>query len=317
MADITVVILTFNEQMHIARALASVRSFATRVVVVDSGSTDQTARLAVEGGAEVFVNPFVNQAKQFQWALDNTGITTTWIMRLDADEVISKALAAEVGEKLPVTADDVVGMNLRRRHVFMGKWIRHGGRYPLRLLRIWRTGHGRVEDRWMDEHIFVWGGKTIDLDHDFSDVNLNDLSFFVDKHNKYATREAIEVINHRLGLFRHDETTESTGTSSQAALKRWIKEKIYNRIPFGISSSAYFVWRYVFQLGFLDGQAGLIYHFMQGFWYRFLVGAKVVELSQGIANLQDKGEILAELSRLTGYRLGPQTDDAAVRSHAG
>lgn len=313
MADITVVILTFNEQMHIARALASVRSFAARVVVVDSGSTDQTARLAEAAGAEVFVNPFVNQAKQFQWALDNTGISTTWTMRLDADEVISNALAAEISEKLPATADGVVGMNLRRRHIFMGKWIRHGGRYPLRLLRIWKTGHGRVEDRWMDEHIFVWGGKTIDLAHDFSDVNLNDLSFFVDKHNKYATREAIEVINHRLGLFPHDETTESTGTSSQAALKRRIKEKIYNRIPFGISSSAYVVWRYVFQLGFLDGQAGLIYHFMQGFWYRFLVGAKVVELTHGIANLQDKGEILAELSRLTGYRLGPRADDSATQ----
>jgi hypothetical protein len=195
----------------------------------------------------------------------------------------------------------VVGINLRRRHIWMGRWVRHGGRYPLIMLRIWRRGHGRVEDRWMDEHIAVTGGTTVSFEHDFSDDNLNDVSFFVQKHNLYATREAIEVLNQRLGLLARTQTVTAQSTSRQAALKRWVKDHVYNRIPFTVSAPAYFLWRYIAQLGFLDGRSGLTYHFLQAYWYRFLVGTKVMELERAVAHLKDKHEIAAELSRLTGH----------------
>ena len=224
-------------------------------------------------------------------------------MRLDADEFIEPDLAREIMECLPDLPSDVVGVNLDRKHIFMDRWIRHGGRYPLRLLRIWRHGHGRIEDRWMDEHIVVWGGRTVTFKGGFADWNLNDLTFFTDKHNKYATREAIDVLNQRLGLFPRDEALNAKSASWQASTKRWAKERIYNRLPFTVSTTLYFLWRYVFQLGFLDGRSGLIYHFLQGWWYRFLVGAKIMELEKAIAHLSDKREILAELSRLTGHDL--------------
>lgn len=299
--DLTVVILTFNEERHIARALDSVAALAPATLVVDSYSSDRTVEIATAHGATVLQHPFVNQARQFQWALDQAAISSTWIMRLDADEVISPELAAEIAARLPNLPADVVGVNLRRRHIWMGRWVRHGGRYPLLMLRLWRRGHGRVEDRWMDEHVLVWGGRTVTFDCDFSDHNLNDIGYFVDKHNKYATREAIEILNRRLGLGTADADVSVRSTSWQVATKRWIKLHLYNRIPFTVSAPAYFVWRYVFQLGFLDGRSGLTYHFLQGLWYRFLVGAKAMELEQAVSHLSDKREIASELSRLTGH----------------
>jgi hypothetical protein len=155
----------------------------------------------------------------------------------------------------------------------------------------------------MDEHMVVWGGRTVTFNGGFSDHNLNDLTFFTDKHNKYATREAIDVLNQRLNLFPRDEALNAESASFQASAKRFVKERIYNRMPFTVSALGYFLFRYIFQLGFLDGRSGLVYHFLQGYWYRFLVGAKLMELEQAIAHLTDKRDIAAELSRLTGHKL--------------
>ena len=302
---LAVVILTHNEECHISRALTSVAQIATEVFVVDSFSSDRTVELAQAQGATVLQNKFINYAKQFQWALDNAPITASWVMRLDADEVIEADLAARIRDELPRLPDDVVGINLKRKHIFLGRWMRHGGRYPLVLLRIWRRGHGRIEDRWMDEHMILWGGRTVTFDGGFADHNLNDLTFFTNKHNKYATREAIDVINERRRLFRRDVDLVAEEGSRQAAIKRWIKEKLYNRVPYQISTPAYFLFRMVFQLGFLDGKEGLVYHGLQGLWYRFLVGAKVQELEAAIAHIEDPAEIRAELRRLTGLAIDP------------
>jgi hypothetical protein len=248
-------------------------------------------------------NKFVNHAKQFQWALDTAPINSDWIMRLDADEIVESDLAAALGEKLPKLGPDVVGVNLNRKHIFLGRWIRHGGRYPLRLLRVWRRGRGRIEDRWMDEHMIVSGGRTVTIDGGFADHNLNDLTFFIDKHNKYATREAIDVLNQRLHLFERNRNVTKSISFRQASLKRMVKETIYNRVSFQFSVPLYFLYRYVFRLGFLDGIEGLIYHVLQAFWYRFLVGAKLFELQSAIAHLHDPQEIKAELHRLTGLKI--------------
>ncbi len=302
--SLTVVILTHNEAVHIARCLGSVRDFAGQVFVIDSGSSDDTVGIATGLGARVLQHPFKNQADQFQCALDTIETDADWIMRLDADEVIEPDLAERIRTELPLLPADVVGINIDRKHIFMDRFIRHGGRYPLTLLRIFRRGHGRIEQRWMDEHILVEGGRTVHFAGGFADHNLNDLTFFTDKHNKYATREALDVLNQRLQLFARDVALESDTVSRQAALKRWIKEKLYNRIPFTVSSLGYFLFRYVFQLGFLDGREGLVYHFLQGYWYRFLVGAKLMELERGIAGIEDKAAIRQRLEALTGHRLG-------------
>ena len=223
-------ILTHNESMHIQRSIESVQSIASEIFVIDSGSKDETVKIAEENGAVVLHHPFVNYAKQFQWALDNTPITADWIMRLDADEIIEQDLQQEIQEKLHSLPTNIVGVNLKRKHIFMNRWVKHGGRYPLVLLRIWRTGHGRIEDRWMDEHMVISGGETVTFNGGFADHNLNDLTFFTDKHNKYATREAIDVLNQKLNLFARDESLNTESASFQASIKRIGKEKIYNKI---------------------------------------------------------------------------------------
>lgn len=303
MSSLAVLILTHNEEQHIGRALDAVAPFATEIFVVDSSSTDRTVEIAQARGATVLSNPWTNYSKQFQWGLDNAPISAEWIMRLDADEIIEPDLAREIVAKLPTLGPDVAAVNLKRKHIFLGRWVRYGGRYPLILTRIWRRGQGRIEDRWMDEHIMIWGGRTVLFDAPFSDHNLNDLGFFTDKHNKYATREAVDVLNQRYGLFSQDVALKSDASSLQASLKRFVKERIYNKIPFPISTLAYFLYRYIFQLGFLDRREGFIYHFLQGYWYRFLVGAKILEFDRAIRNLPTVDEKRAELARLTKLKL--------------
>ena len=303
MTQVAVVILTYNEECHIERALTSVSMFAAQIFVIDSFSKDRTVEIAQSLGATVLQNRFVNQAAQFQWGIDNAPITADWILRLDADEIIEPDLAERIRRELPTLPADVTGINIDRKHIFMGRWVKHGGRYPLTLLRLFRKGYGRIEQRWMDEHIIVESGRMVHFAGGFSDHNLNDLTFFTDKHNKYATREALDVINQKYELFPRDVEVTAGAASRQAAFKRFVKERIYNRIPFPISTLGYFLYRYIVQLGVLDGREGLIYHFLQGYWYRFLVGSKILELERAIAGIESKDEKLKTLARLTGLRI--------------
>lgn len=301
--SLAIVILAYNESLHIRRALEHVRSFAREIFVIDSFSTDNTAELARAGGAIVLQHPFQNYARQFTWALENAPITADWVMRLDADEIVEADLVEEIRTKLPSLPADVTGINLNRKTIFQGKFIQHGGRYPLTLLRIWRRGKGRIEDRWMDEHMYLTEGRAVTFKGGFSDYNLNDLTFFTAKHNSYASREALDALNQRLRIFEPQLALTRESTAKQAKVKRFLKESIYNRLPFEISAFLYFFFRYVVQLGFLDGRAGLIYHFLQGFWYRFLVGAKLRELQHAIEEAPSDEERRAVLARLSRQNL--------------
>lgn len=273
---ITSVTLTFNEERHIARALASVREFAQRAIVVDCGSTDSTAAIARDCGAEVLVNPWRNHATQFNWALDQLAGDTEWVLRLDADEVVSPELAAQIAARLPTLDDTVDGVVVSRRMTFLGRPIRHGGVFPVRVLRLFRHGRGRCENRWMDEHILV-PGRTVELKGEILDDNLNSLSWWIEKHNAYASREAVDLLNLEHRFMLHD-TVASLGGGGQAGAKRWIKERVYARLPGGARAFAYFFYRYLLRFGFLDGREGLAFHVLQGFWYRYLVDAKLFEV---------------------------------------
>jgi glycosyltransferase involved in cell wall biosynthesis len=298
--SIAVVILTFNESIHLPRALECVHTFATEVFVIDSFSTDDTLEIATKSGAQVLQHPFQNQARQFQWALDNAPITSEWVMRLDADEIVEADLAQEIRTRLPNLPAEVTGVNLNRKTIFQGKFIRHGGRFPLMLLRIWRRGKARIEDRWMDEHIYLTEGRATNFKGGFADDNLRDLTYFTAKHNLYAGREAVDALNQRLHLFEPQVALTRESTATQAKIKRFLKESVYNRLPFEISAFLYFFFRYVIQLGFLDGRPGLIYHFLQAAWYRFLVGAKLREMELAAKRAttdDDRRAVIARLSR--------------------
>lgn len=276
MLDLTVIILTRDERMHIARCIENVRPIARRILVIDSGSTDGTQEIAKSLGAEVIGHAWPgNQAAQFNWALDNLKIDTEWILRLDADEYLLPELVAELRETLPSMPADVTGVVFKRRHIFMDRWMRHGI-YPVKILRLFRTGQGRYEQRLMDEHVVLSGGSEHECDNDFCDHNLNNLSWFCKKHVDYAVREAAELLDLEYGL--SPRQTEGH-LSDQAGAKRR-KKHAYARKPLFWRSAAYFLYRYFLKGAWRDGKEGFIFTFIQGWWYRTLVDAKVYEIKR-------------------------------------
>ncbi|MGM9648313.1 MAG: glycosyltransferase family 2 protein [Eubacteriales bacterium] len=284
MTDLTVIILTKNEEKNIEKCIRSLKDLPRRVVLIDSGSTDSTADLARSLGAEVVEHPFESHAAQFNWALENIRLDTEWVMRLDADEELLPELVTELTERLPALEQRVTGMILRRRVYFLGRWLKHGGKYPELLLRIFRRGHGRSEMRQMDEHLVVLDGETVTSKCDFLDNNQKSLEWWIAKHNWYSNKEVLDC------LVSGDEDAVDGGSSSgQARAKRVIKKHGYYKLPRFFRAHLYFIYRYYFRLGFLDGKEGKIYTFLQAYWYRFLVDAKLYECEKlGIAPEEQK-----------------------------
>lgn len=294
---IAVIILTFNESKHIGRCVQNLRQVSDDIYVIDAYSTDDTVAIAESYGAKVFQNKWVNYADQFEWAFKNCGITAPWLMRMDADEYLEPALIEEINNRMLEIPEDVAGIYLKRKVLFKGKWIRHGGFYPHILMRIWRNGQGSLERRMMDEHIVVSGGRTIMFKENMVDYNLNSIHWWVNKHNNYAIKEMADLMNIKYRFFETDERLLNSETSnSQAKRKRILKEKVYSSLSPGIRASLYFFYRFIIRLGFLDGYRGFIFHFMQGYWYRLLVDVNVKEFEQKL-NGDNSRERLAEVLR--------------------
>ncbi|WP_347841433.1 glycosyltransferase family 2 protein [uncultured Draconibacterium sp.] len=285
MANISVIILTYNEEKHIERCIENVKPFGQDIIIVDSYSTDKTIEIAKTMGAKVYLHKWPgNQAKQFNWALENLSINSEWILRLDADEYLLPELVKEIKVKLENIQSNVNGIVFKRRHIFLGKWMKRGT-YPVKLLRLFRQDKAVCEQRWMDEHIQLVEGKMIEFEHDFVDHNLNNLSWFLQKHIGYSIREAIDLLDIELNLF--GKTDCEAKLSEQAAAKRRKKLK-YAKQPLFWRSFAYFVYRYFFTLGFLEGKEGFLWHFLQGWWYRTLVDAKVWEIKKACGTDKEK-----------------------------
>jgi glycosyltransferase involved in cell wall biosynthesis len=278
MLGITAVILTYNESIHLERCIQSLNSIAEKIVVVDSFSTDNTVDIARRLGAQVLQNPWVNHGVQFNWALDQLNIKDEWILRIDADEYLSKNLIEEIKIKLPLANPDVEGFFVNRKILFQGKKLNFGGLGGTKVMRIFRHGKGRSETRLQDEHIIIHG-KSGYLQGSLVDQNLQSISWWISKHNRYASNEAMELL--KLKYQKDDQEKMINSVQfSQVAFKRWLKENIYVRVPLGIRAFIYFIFRYIFLLGFLDGIQGFTFHFLQGFWYRYLVDLKIAEVER-------------------------------------
>ena len=290
MIDVTVIILTFNEEQHIKRCLENVNLFAKTVYVIDSYSTDNTVAIAESMGATVVQNKWPgNQAEQFNWALQNIEIDTEWILRLDADEYLLPELVEELKTRVPSLDENITGITFKRRHIFLGRWMKRGT-YPVMILRMFRTGKAVCEQRLMDEHIELLQGESITFENDFVDENLNNLSWWANKHVGYAVREAAELLDIEYNITGNDSGERHL--SEKTLQKRKLKLK-YAKKPLFWRSFAYFIYRYFFKLGFLEGKEGFLWNFMQGWWYRTLVDAKIFEIKKACGN--DKEKIIAHL----------------------
>ena len=306
--DITTIILTYNEEIHIQRCLENVCQFSKRVIVVDSPSNDNTQQIVrslspinspqgegchsgmTENGCRIdlVVHKYPgNQAEQFNWALDNVHIDTEWVLRVDADEYLTAELIGEMQEKLPTLPAEVSAVVLPLGRAFMGRVLKHGIVNGIKMIRLFRYGKVRYEQRLMDEHLKVLEGETVTFDNKFIDDNRMSIKSFVDKHNNYSSREAALLLEAEYKLRYENENEDENKLAEEVAAKRAQKAK-YAKMPLFWRSFAYFVYRYIVKMGFLDGKEGFLWDFFQGFWYRMLVDAKVFECKKACGNDKEK-----------------------------
>lgn len=300
MLDISVIILTYNEEIHIQRCLDNIAGIVKEIYIIDCFSTDRTLEIAKQySNVTILQNKWINYATQFNWALRNAPIDTKWVLRLDADEYLTPELKEELRVKLPYLSADYTGVIFPLRRVFLGRTIRRG-MPQVKLLRLFQFGKAISEVRLMDEHIQLAEGKSIEFEHEFADDNLNNLSWWSQKHIGYAIREAVDMLDIELDLTGAAETDEQKQISAQALQKRMKKHR-YAKQPLFWRSFAYFCYRYFFKLGFTEGKEGFLWHFLQGWWYRTLVDAKIFEIKRACGT--DREKIRAYLAEKYGIVL--------------
>lgn len=278
--DITTIILTYNEELHIRRCLENVCPFSKKVYVIDSPSTDHTADICREfENVEVVMHKYPgNQAAQFNWALDNVAIDTEWVLRVDADEYCEPELIREFEMKLPSISPNISAVVVPIGREFMGRRLRHGIVNGVCLTRLIRKNKCRYELRLMDEYLNILEGTTCKFENAIVDASKISLCSFTDKHNNYSSREASILLDAEYGLSESSCYTKEEGIeyAKEVAAKRAQKAK-YAKMPLFWRSFGYFVYRYIVKLGFLDGKEGFCWDFFQGLWYRMLVDAKIFQ----------------------------------------
>lgn len=269
---ITAIVLTFNEEKNIVECLESVKDLCDEIIIVDSGSSDRTLEIAKQYTDKIYSHPFDNYSKQRNWALENLPIKNDWILNLDADHRITPELKEELStlfsKGIPA---DVKGFLISRRTIFMGKWIKHGGHYPTYHANFFRKGFGKCEEKLYDQHYLI-SGKQLQLKGDIIDIITDSLTNFTTRHNTWSTLEA----EYQLSTNKNTEIIKAD-LSGHAIQRRRALKSFYEKFPLFIRPLLYFLQRYFLRFGFLDGKEGLIFHFLQGFWFRFLIDAKIWE----------------------------------------
>ena len=278
MTDISAIILIGQERIHLKRCIEKLAPLKPKCIwLIESQPDDGGVAIARGTAAKLglALKTVYNKwpglyAKQFNWALDyvervggesrsGTADRASWILRLDADEYLTPETCEKLKTELPKLPEDVAGLTLELKRRFCGGEIRHATN-GIRLLRVWRAGRGRSEERAMDEHIEV-DGKVIDFDGAFYDDNLNDMDWWRAKHCGYAKREAADALAFARGEIHFKPAKEA-----------------YYKMPRYLRAFVYFAIRYVLKGGFLDGYAGWMWNFWQGLWYRCLVDCEIGKL---------------------------------------
>ena len=235
---LSVAIITLNEELNLGRTLASVRELASEVVVVDCGSTDRTQDIARELGAQIFVEEWKGYAGQKNAAIAKC--TGDWILSLDADEAVEPTLADEIWRLLTANSPAASGGKehrpangyfIARKNLFLGRWIRHGGFWPDRKLRLFRRGQGRFEERKVHETMRV-DGPTGQLRGALL-------------HNAYPTLEGYLAQMNRYSSLAAGMAGFARAPGLLDILARPAVRFFYN---------------YFLRLGFLDGKEGLLLH---------------------------------------------------------
>jgi glycosyltransferase involved in cell wall biosynthesis len=272
------IILTYNEELHLPRLLASIAGLNADIFVLDSGSTDKTVEIAEQAGAVVLHHSFENHPLQWDFALKNFAVKTPWVICLDADHTVTPELHQLLSNFRDEDHQHVNGIYFNRKNFFKGRWIKHGGYYPFFQLKMFRYGIGFSDiNENMDHRMVVPGNTLIWKNGHIIEENLkeNNISFWIVKHNQYSDLLAHEEIERLLML--RNQTVKPLFWGSPDERRAWLKQ-LWWKLPRYVRPMLYFIYRIIFQFGILDGRTGIIFHFMQGFWFRLVVDIKIEEL---------------------------------------
>jgi exosortase/archaeosortase family protein len=260
------------------RLLNSVKELNAPLFVLDSGSTDSTIAIAQQAGATVKVHAFENHPQQWDFALKNFAIQTPWVICLDADQTVTPELKQRLFNFTDDAHRDINAIYFNRKNFFKGRWIKHGGYYPFYLLKMFRYGIGYSDLNENMDHRFIVPGKSeLWKEGHLLEENLkeNDISFWITKHNRYSDLVAQEEVERMQQL--RTQTIKPRLTGSPDERTAWLKS-IWWQMPLFLRPFIYLFYRLVIRLGVLDGRTGIIFHFLQGFWFRLVVDIKISEL---------------------------------------
>jgi glycosyltransferase involved in cell wall biosynthesis len=281
-SDITAIVLTCNEEMHLPRILQALHEVCAEIFIIDSGSTDKTLDIANQFNAKVLYHPFQTHSQQWDYALQACPVTTLWVLCLDADQYPSSSLL----QKLKNFSDsdipaDVNGIFINRHNYFQGKRLKYGGYRNFYMLKMFRFGKGHADLNEKMDHRFIAEGKTIMwkgavLIED--NLKEHEIDFWIQKHLKYSSQVAMEELGRSQGEIAQTLSPRLFGNPDER--KAWLKKKWWN-LPLFIRPCLYFIYRFFFCLGFLENGNGRLFHFMHALWFRILVDVKLNKLKKG------------------------------------
>ena len=276
---LSVIVTTRNEEANVERCLRSVHGFADQIFVLDSESTDRTVEIS-QKYAEVQtlaydhsrIIPWI-----FQWGLDNLPLRNDWVLILEADQAVTPALKTELAALL-ARPDEVRedGFYIHRRQIFRGKPLRFGGYGSKLILKLFRRGRSGLDPVEQDTRVYVRGpvGRLRAPLEEWN-VKEDSIQFYLQKHLRYAEAFAREELERRRRGLPWKVTPRLFGTPDERVL--WLKDRYY-KMPLFVRPMLYFLYRYFFLLGILDGKTGFVFHFLQAFWFRLIVDIRLEEL---------------------------------------
>ncbi|MBC7614715.1 MAG: glycosyltransferase family 2 protein, partial [Pedobacter sp.] len=272
--------LTYNEETHLPRLLNSIEKLGAKVYILDSGSTDDTLKIAAQFNIEVKTNKFENHPKQWDFALNQFKIDTAWTIGLDADQMVSSELFEMLHNFNDKDFNGINGIYFNRKNYFQGRWIKHGGYFPFYLLKMFRTSIGYSDLNENMDHRFIVPGKTAIWKKGFlveENLKENDIHFWIEKHKRYSDRVAEEEYERLKGLRSQTLTPNLFGNPDERTA--WLK-RLWWQLPLGLRPYLYFSYRMLFKLGILDGVKGIHFHYLHALWFRKLIDKKIKLLKE-------------------------------------
>lgn len=253
--SLSILIITYNEEVNIRHALESLVGWAGEIFVVDSFSMDRTVDICKEyenKGVKVFQHKFEDYSSQRNWALQELPWSNEWLFWIDADEIVTPELSRELTDLVAKNDFKNDFYYVNRRLIFLGKWIKHCSSYPLWLLRLFKIKDARFT-RPINEQVVVPGDGG-HLKHDLIHYDKKGIAGWIEKHNRYSSMEAVEYLK----VLENNEGDPSfLKQKDRPDVKRQKKIRFFIHLPF--RPFLMFAYLYFWKLGFLDGRAGLIY----------------------------------------------------------